>query len=212
MSEIHLEILDKKRQQVFQKLARFRHFGYLAGGTALALQIGHRKSVDFDVFVRRAIRPSLKHLVQSVFGKQSFYVNTGDQISFTTVEGIGITFVWYYYPLLYPQIKTDSIGLATVLDIAADKAETIGRRAVWRDYVDFFFLLKKKLTTIDQIIALATKKFEGEFIETQFLQQLTYYADLEVMPIEYIGESYTPEEIKSLLEEAVKGNLKKILP
>ena len=66
--------------------------------------------------------------------------------------------------------------------------------------------------TINQIITLANKKFEGEFVQTQFLQQLTYYEDLNVMPIEYINTPHTPEEIKKFLGVAVRGYLKKILP
>ena len=50
MSKIFLEILDPERQKVFTRLTAFCDDGYLAGGTALALQLGHRVSIDFDVF------------------------------------------------------------------------------------------------------------------------------------------------------------------
>ena len=54
MSEIHLELFDTNRQNVFVQLSEFKTFGYLAGGTALALQINHRKSFDFDIFINAA--------------------------------------------------------------------------------------------------------------------------------------------------------------
>lgn len=144
MSKIYLELLDKKRQEVFRRLSQFKKQGYLAGGTALALQVNHRKSVDFDVFIRKAVDNVLRLKIEKIFDRQDFYVDTSNQISFKLAPDIGVTFVWYYYHSLYPLVKTSSLDLASVSDIAADKAHTIGRRAVWRDYVDFFFLFKEK--------------------------------------------------------------------
>lgn len=56
MSKIYLEILDKERIKIFQKMGDFKRIGYLAGGTALALQIKHRKSFDFDIFTLKSMR------------------------------------------------------------------------------------------------------------------------------------------------------------
>jgi len=64
----------------------------LAGGTALSLQITHRKSFDFDVFVGKEIDNKLRLEVKKVFGNVDFYVNSSDQISFATKRGINITF------------------------------------------------------------------------------------------------------------------------
>ena len=212
MSKIHLEILDEKRQDVFQRLKPFAKHGCLAGGTALALQINHRRSVDFDVFITHPVDRNFIRKVKRIFGAIYFYVNTSKQVSFHTNGKVGVTFVRYDFKALYSSVPTKSLPLARIEDIATDKAYTIGRRAMWRDYVDVFFLLKKKLITINQIITSANKKFEGEFVQTQFLQQLTYYEDLNVMPIEYINTPHTPEEIKKFLGVAVRGYLKKILP
>lgn len=211
MSKIYLALLDKKRLKIFQHLSHFKKLGYLAGGTALALQINHRKSVDFDVFVYKPIGGYLRLKIEKIFGKVEPYVNTSDQISFKLKEDIGVTFVWYWYKLLYPPIKTESLKLAHIFDIAADKAHTLGRRAVWRDYVDFFFLLKEKFLTIEKIVQLAEKKFGSEFNEALFLQQLTYFKDVGLSPTEFIKESYSPLQIKSFLEKEVRRYLKKRL-
>ena len=211
MSKIYQEILDKSRLKVFNILSHFRVDGYLAGGTALALQLNHRKSVDFDVFVGKAISNAFKLKVKRIFGEVDFYVNTSDQISFSTSDHIEVTFVWYYFKPLFPYVKTKFLNLASVYDIAADKAHTIGKRAVWRDYVDFFCLLKDEVVTIEKIIALAKKKFDGEFNEAMFLQQLSYFRDVKEMPIEFIKKAFTPSEIKSFLESQVKQYLKKRL-
>ena len=65
---------------------------YLAGGTALALQIKHRQSVDFDVFINRPVTNSLRLKVKKIFGSVDYSLNTSDQISFTTPDNIKITF------------------------------------------------------------------------------------------------------------------------
>ena len=212
MSKIYLEILDEPRQKIFELLSKFKKEGYLAGGTALALQIKHRKSVDFDVFIDKPVTNYLRIKAKKIFGPLTFYIDTSDQISFTTPEDVGVTFVWYIYKPILPLIKTSSIPLASISDIASDKAHTIGRRAVWRDYVDLFLLLKKRTVTMDKIIKLAKKKFSSEFNEALFLEQLSYFKDLDVVPIEFIDASYNSTEIKTFLEKEVEKYIKKVLP
>lgn len=137
MSRISLDVLTKNEQRIFQQLQLFRQDGYLADGTALALQIQHRRSYDFDIFVAKPISAIFQRKVERIFGDVDFYVDTPEQVSFKTKNNIAVTFVTYYYKLIFPQIRTKSINLANVFDIAADKAHTVGRRAIWRDYVDF---------------------------------------------------------------------------
>ncbi len=211
MSEIHLELFDKPRSAAFKQLASFKPEGYLAGGTALALQINHRTSEDFDIFIKKEVNDKLRQKAEKVFGDITYYVNTSDQISFTTKEGVKITFVWYYFKPLKPLIQTNSIALASINDIAADKAHTIGRRAIWRDYVDIFYLLDNNYMNLQKIISLAKKKFKREFVETQFLEQLRYFDDMQMVNIEFIQKKYSPQEIKSFLKQAVENYLKKIL-
>lgn len=212
MSKIYLDVLDEPKQRIFAKLASFTRYGYLAGGTALALQIQHRRSFDFDVFVKRAINNNLRQKAINIFGRVNFYVNTSDQISFKTSDDISITFVWHYYPLLFPSIRTNSINLACVNDIAADKAHTIGRRAIWRDYVDLFILLRRKIVTLKNVCEFAQKKFAGQFNEALFLEQLCYFKDIAETPVEFLKDSYTPLQIKSFLEKEVRARITSILP
>lgn len=209
MLSIHLEILDKKRAIVFQQLKEFREYGYLAGGTALALQINHRRSYDFDVFIHQTVNHLLKHKIAKVFGNINYYVEADVQVSFRTNDGIAVTFVQYEFALVNKPIATKSLSLASIVDIAADKAYTLGRRAVWRDYIDLFFIIRKQILDLQTIIASAQKKIAGEFNEIQFLEQLTYFDDIKIVPIDFIGKSYPPNEIKQFLESAVKTYLAK---
>ena len=211
MSKIYLEILDNDRLAVFNKLKAFQNEGYLAGGTALAFQLNHRISEDFDVFINREIDNKLRLKAKKIFGDVTFYVNTADQISFITQNGIKVTFLWYYFKTLYSTISTNSLSLASIDDIALDKAITIGRRAVWRDYVDIFYLLKNKYVDLDKIIKLSGKKFKGEFVSTQFLEQLRYFDDVKIVPIEFVEKKYSDDEIRSYLQQSVEDYLKKTL-
>ena len=208
MLKIHLETLDKQRQEAFKKLFAFKKDGCLAGGTALSLQINHRKSVDFDIFLPKPLSPQFFRRVTEILGKDiKAKLNTGDLLLIETPQKIQVHFVYIWYKKLYPAIKTASIDLEAVGDIAANKAYTIGRRAAWRDYADLFYLLKNKFTTLEKIIKDARKKFEGEFVEAQFLQQLCYFKDMTISPIEWIGSVYSPEDIELFLEKEVKDYL-----
>lgn len=203
MSKIHLEILDTVRIRLFEKLRVFSSVGYLAGGTSLALQIGHRKSVDFDIFLPKQIDNSLRQRIQSSIDVEKYILNTDDQITVSTTDTISVTFLWYYFPLLEKSITTPYMPLASVIDIAADKAMTIGRRALWRDYVDIYFLLKDAGLTLASIVEYAQNKFGREFIISQFLEQLVYYDDLIISPIDYIGPKVEHKTIEDYLQQSV---------
>lgn len=205
MTNLHLDILDETRQAIFTKLHTFAQTSILGGGTALALQIGHRRSFDFDLFLPTPIPRSLYHTVQTTLGESpEKLVDSGDQLTMKFASGIEITFLYYWYPPLYQTIVSPSLPLFDLRDIATDKAATIGRRNVWRDYVDFFFLLKEKHLTLDQIITDAQKRFGKEFSPKLFLQQLSFTGDIKDFSIMLLGPMYSPEEIKHFLTEEVK--------
>jgi len=205
MSKIYLELFDSERKRVFDKLKIFADIGYLAGGTALGLQLKHRISYDFDIFISHAIDNTLRQRINILFPEAAYSLNTADQINLKTKENIKVSFIWYYFPLLNPPIQTESLSLATLEDIAADKACTIGRRAVWRDYVDIYWLLKTKTLDLSTVIQLAEKKFKGEFVSSLFLEQLSYFDDISIVPIEfYASPSPQSPEIKAFLKAEVK--------
>ncbi len=209
----YLEKLSPERQEVFRELKRFDKDFILAGGTAMMLQIGHRLSYDFDCFSLSPLSSNLLRQIKKVFGLFiTPRIQTSEQITFPTKNGVEITFVCHPYKLLQKPIRTDSMLLFGLDDLAANKAYVIGRRGVWRDYADLFFFLKWQLYSIDKIIALAQKKFRGEFNEKLFLEQLVYFDDVNVVPIDFIKESYDEKEIKSFLEKKVDEYIRKRIP
>jgi len=208
----YLDKLSPERQEVFRELKHFSKNFVLAGGTAIMLQIGHRLSYDFDCFSIRPLSSNLLRQVKKIFGLFiTPRIRTSEQITFPTKNGVEITFVYHPYKLLQKPIHTDSISVVSLDDLAANKAYTIGRRGVWRDYIDLFFFLKWNIYSMEKIIAFAQKKFKGEFNEKLFLEQLVYFDDVNIVPIDFIKESYKEKEIKSFLEKQVEEYIRKRL-
>jgi len=213
MSLPYLDQLDSERQIVFKKLSSFNDHYALAGGTAIMLQIGHRQSYDFDCFCQKQPTKQLINKIKRVFSITGApKISTPDMIAFTLPKNINISFVWDPYKTLQKPLITDGISLYHLDDLATNKAITIGRRAVWRDYVDMFFFLKRNHFTLQQIISLSDKRFGGEFNEKLFIQQLTYFDDIKVVETTFLKESYTPDEIKKYLQETVRTYLQNTLP
>ncbi len=212
ISPPYTEKLDKERQEVFKNLKKFSSDFVLAGGTAIMLQIGHRLSYDFDCFSMNLLPDSLLRKAKNIFGKTILpELDTREQLTFKTPKSVSVTFVYHPYHPVKPVIKTPFISLFDLDDLAANKAYTIGRRPAWRDYVDLFFFLKWNLYDINKIIKLTNEKFQGEFNEKLFLEQLVYYDDIDIFQTDFVKESYTHTFIQSFLGQKVEEYLKKVL-
>ncbi|OGN09441.1 MAG: hypothetical protein A3J46_01405 [Candidatus Yanofskybacteria bacterium RIFCSPHIGHO2_02_FULL_41_11] len=173
------EALTNKGQEIFSWLENFKDY-YLAGGTALALQIGHRISVDFDLFYSENIPKDLLRKIKTIF-KQSpvaVSVNNPDELS-VFIDGTKISFIKYPFPVLLPFVEINSVKLLSVKELAATKSYTIGRRGSFKDYVDLFFILQEGHSSLEEILDLAEKKYGEEFNGRLFLEQLTYTQDVE---------------------------------
>ena len=204
MSKLFLEILDDKRKEAFNKLVSFKSDGVLGGGTALALQINHRKSFDFDIFVRGMRFEHLWKKIKNVFGKYSYKtLMADDQLDIATKEGIKVTFFYDGSKLIFSTIPSHSIDLMSIRDIACNKALVLGKRPKWRDYVDIYFLLSQKYITLTKLIELSNKKFGNDFSTKLFLEQLVYFEDMREYKIEFIGKEKPVEHIKNYLKSKV---------
>lgn len=208
MSQLYLDQLDSARLQVWHKLSRFKDSFTLAGGTAIMLEIGHRKSYDFDCFSLKKLPPTLLDRVKDAFGTNiQIKTRTKDFLTIATSNNIEITFAWYPYAPLKTPLKTESLPLFQLDDLVTNKAFTLGRRPAWRDYVDLFIFLKWKLYLLDTIITTTEKRFSDEFNGKLFLQQLTYWDDVEIIETIFLRESYTVAQIQEGLKKEVKDYL-----
>lgn len=205
------DLLDKERSIIFHKLNIFAKEGVLAGGTALFLQIQHRYSYDFDIFFNRNIARDDLLQIKKIMKISKITLNTQRQLNITSENNIKVTLARYDIKPLYKTIPTGTIPLYDVRDIGLDKAYTIGRRAQWRDYIDLFYILKKEILNLDKTVELGQKKFGLEFNPKLFLEQLVYFNDLAIMPIRFIQEKYSTEEIQKFLKKQVLLYTKKKL-
>jgi Nucleotidyl transferase AbiEii toxin, Type IV TA system len=112
---------------------------YLAGGTAAALQMGHRISVDFDFFTPKEFIPKKFSTALSKLG--SFDEDQADKGTVLgKFEGVKFSIFIYKYPLIFPAAKYLSLNIADIRDIAAMKIDAIATRGAKRDFIDLFFI------------------------------------------------------------------------
>jgi len=204
MLSIHLELLDKERKEVFEKLKIFSKIAILGGGTALSLQIVHRLSFDFDLFLERPLKKEDLLRIKKTFKIAGVQINTSEQLTVITDNNVDITLLYYPYRPVFPKVITPSLPLYAVEDIAANKAYTVGRRAIWRDYVDLFFILKRDLVDIFGLVKLSEQKFGVEFNPKLFLEQLIYFEDIEISKMSFVKEEPSVLEIQHFLKQQVK--------
>ena len=214
MSNLYIDIFDDQRKQIWGKLSFFKDIGILGGGTALALQLKHRISFDFDIFSRKSITKNLLNKVKGIFSLQQItpLVDSSDELTLE-IDNVKITFLYYPFTKLFDTVKTDSIDIFSVNDIAADKAYTVGRRGAWRDYYDVFSLIKKGVVSLNELISLAKKKYGTLFNEKLFLEQLTYFEDIKDFSVEVKdGVAFPVHDVQNYLSLEVKEYLSKTLP
>lgn len=205
MSALYLDILDNNRREIFKKLAAFKKVGVLGGGTAIALQINHRKSFDFDIFLNEPLTKNILSMAHKVLGPGCVQtLNTQDQINLRTPQFVSVTFFYESVSFVYPPLETESLVLADLRDLASNKANVIGYRGKWRDYVDLYFLIKTGKVTLKEVVSLTEKRRGSQFPTRLFLEQLAYFEDIEDYKIDFIGDPVSEIEIKHFLTAEVK--------
>jgi len=184
---MYKNILTKEMQKIYPLLKNLGDDFYLAGGTGLALLVGHRISVDFDFFSDEPIKKNLLKEVEKIFYEFKIQVvlNTKDELTML-VNNTKITFLHYPFPKILPLEKNDKIQILSIKEILATKAYSIGRRGVYKDYVDLYVGLNEKLTSLSEIISIAKEKYNDAFGDRLFLEQLLYLDDVEEIKITMI--------------------------
>lgn len=200
---MHLEALSDKGREIFSKLRNFSDF-YLAGGTALALQIGHRKSADFDFFSEQEISEDLLGRVKKNFSQNSVSpsVNNRDELT-VFIDGVKTTFLKYPFPVFLELVGHEGIKLLSIKEIAATKTYTIGRRGSYKDYIDLFFIISKGHSDLNEIIELSEKKYGSEFNSRLFLEQLIYLEDVKDTEIIFLGQVIGKKEVESFFRKKI---------
>jgi hypothetical protein len=196
---MHAEILTADQLAVLESLrpsASLRGF-YLAGGTALALRHGHRRSVDFDFFRPdpfdgRALLGDLDSLFEAVE-----HLPSGPETVYVRLRGVTASFFRYRYALLEPAEPTPwGFGLAADSDIAAMKLEAIAGRGSRKDFVDLRMLCRSGLR-LEDVFETFDRKFGAARTDRYHrLRALAYFTDAEREPMPDMLSPFDWEEAK----------------
>jgi len=155
---------------------------YLAGGMALALHLGHRRSADFDWFTPKTLPPAdvLKDL-QSL--QMPVQVRQNDAGTFLgQVGGVDFSVFRYPYPLVERPGHVAGAPIASVPDIAAMKMTAIAQRATKRDYVDLHAIFQSRRLGLREVLFAMQHKYPG-YDPTHSLRALTYFRDVDAQPM-----------------------------
>lgn len=201
---MHHEALTDEGKIIWPLLKSFGDF-YLAGGTALALQIGHRVSVDFDLFSLKDIDDNLLSKVKKVFQQHTVSpsINNPDELT-VLVGNVKTTFLKYPFPIIQELVVLDEIPVLSVKEIAATKAYSIGRRGTFKDYVDLYFIISEGCASLKEIVDLADKKFAHEFNSRLFLEQLIFMDDVKEIEIKFLKNVMSKNTILDFFIEQIR--------
>lgn len=187
-------------------LAQFKREYYLVGGTAIALHIGHRRSIDFDLFKQSGINHKRNLDKIKELGVPYVITRRVEEQMNLIVNDVKVTFFQYPFPIEPVERFDDYIKMPTLLQLAAMKAYALGRRSKWKDYVDLYFLIRDHFS-IKEISETANQIFGELYSEKMFLSQLCYFEDIDYSEsVDYIIQN-PPDDIEirnALTEFAVK--------
>lgn len=178
----------------------------LAGGTALSLMIGHRLSLDIDLFNTEDFNTiqMLEHLEKSYgFSMQFIHKNTLKGI----IDGVFVDLITHSYPFVKPPVASENITFLSKEDIAAMKLNAIagiGTRP--KDFIDIYFLLKEY--SLKQLVGFYSKKY-SERNTFHVVKSLTWFDDMDVnaWPMMIREKDLSPVSLRKRLEEISKNYL-----
>lgn len=183
---------------------------YLAGGSALALHLGHRISVDLDFFTPKSFDAAglarrlnrAGHFVQEQ-RKTDTLLGTFDQIK--------VSFFRYAYPMIAKSEHILNTAIASVPDIAAMKLEAIGTRGKKRDFVDLYFICQTG-NSLEAVIEWYQEKYRGVQINlVHYIKALTYFEEAEADPMPRMLKRVSWNNVKRFFEKEAPRLLRKLV-
>lgn len=200
---LHYKTVDEFTLELLKKLQSLRIFSQmrLVGGTSLALQIGHRKSIDIDLFGLLnvdfdALTDELKTIGDVIVLGNSKNIHT------YLIDEIKVDIVHYEYPWLKDKIVSDEIHLAAIEDIAAMKLSAIIGRGSKKDFIDLYYILQQ--FDVAQLMSFYGQKFRdgSSFL---VLKSLVYFEDADNEAMSLMFEDLSWEEVKITIQKAHAG-------
>ena len=208
-SAIHFEALLPKQREVLSASAKpAQAWGaYLAGGLAVALQLGHRVSADFDWFTANTIPPD-RLLGDIAATGLPVVVRQNDEGTFLgQVDGLEYSVFRYRYRVVGPTRKVEGCLVASLEDIGAMKLAAICQRSVKRDYVDLHAILTSGRVSVGDLVNAWNRKYPGKDVGFA-LRALVYFADVDKARMPEMLERTTWAAIKADLEKLISRHLR----
>lgn len=209
----HPQVLTKEAKQIILKIASLipPHF-YMAGGTCLALQLGHRISIDFDFFTKETFNENARlSLIQILEPIKSFeLIENKNNTLHLNINHVSFSFFYYPYKLLVPLLLWQGIYIAQLEDIAPMKLNAILGRGSKKDFIDLFIISKK--ISLKKIFELSIKKFpKHPSFHLQAARALVFFKDAEREPMPKMLINIDWQEIKHYFEHETKKIIDTIL-
>jgi len=198
-------ILNPTQNEILPRLSFTKLEFYLGGGTALALQLGHRTSVDFDFYAPRKFdNQQMAQTINRLFPGTDITPEQPENTLRLDVMGTEVSAFYYPYPLLEPLVDYGSVSLASLTDIAAMKTAAVVQRARQRDFYDIYYLIKE--LGMEKIITATYQKFPWyEENNVVVFTSLTYFTDadndLEAERVKVFDRNVTWEMVKKRVKE-----------
>jgi predicted nucleotidyltransferase component of viral defense system len=177
---------------------------YLAGGTALSLQLGHRQSIDLDFFSTTEDIPTIRQvLIESLIFLETEIADTSWGNLVLLTNGVRVGFYGYGYALVNPLVEYEKIQLASVEDIALMKMDALLSRASRKDFYDLYFICQN--IPVATLFSKAHRKYPSiRDFEVQVTKRLVYFetAELDTDPI--LLNSISWQEVKDYFIQQAK--------
>lgn len=197
---MHKETLAPQTAAVFAKFAESGLVGgdwYLAGGTALALLLGHRRSEDLDFFTQAKELP--RNLTFGLRSLGEVSVVRGEAQTLEAVlQDVRVSFLSYPYPLIRPLVPFEGVMLADAADIAAMKLSAAANRGAKKDFFDLSVLMRTY--PLEDMLAFFEEKFAGtNYNRLHLLKSVAFFDDAEGDPDPVMLEPVSWDEVKAAL-------------
>ena len=203
---LHTETVEPHTLELLRLLMRLPELdGFLlVGGTSLSLQIGHRISVDIDMFsIEKFDSERLLDIL-----REQFEVGISDKSIRTLnlrLNGVKTDMLHYPYPLLQPSLEVDGVRMISRHDICAMKLGAISGRAEKKDFYDLYFLLKE--FQFSEMLDFYQTKYSTDDI-FHILKSVAYFAEADESPEPNMLEKVSWMEVKRTIQREVRGYLK----
>jgi hypothetical protein len=176
---------------------------YLVGGTSLALQIGHRISIDIDLFGKIELDEFEINSLVSKFGT-TIQLSKSKNISIYSINNIKVDLVNYPYKWIEPPVTIDGLRLAGKKDIAAMKLNAIAGRGSKKDFIDLVFLLQT--FSLKEMLGFYNQKYPNGS-EFMVLKSLTYFDDADLEPDAVMLKPFAWEDAKQSIINSIRSHI-----